>query len=75
MKRTEMLQEIRKMRFKEPYEGWQEGRLSQEDAARILGICDRALGGIEIAMKNREWRDCWTNGSTRYPIAGQPWMK
>ena len=43
MKRTEMLQEIRKMRFKEAYEGWQEGRLSQEEEARILGICDRSF--------------------------------
>ena len=43
MKRTEMLQEIRKMRFKEAYEGWQEGRLSQEEAAWILGICDRSF--------------------------------
>ena len=43
MKRTEMLQEIRKMRFKEAYDGWQEGRLSQGKAARILGICDRSF--------------------------------
>jgi hypothetical protein len=43
MKRTEVLQEIRKMRFKEAYDGWQEGRLSQEEAARILGICDRSF--------------------------------
>jgi len=43
MKRTEILQEIRKMRFKEAYDGWQEGRLSQEEAARILGICDRSF--------------------------------
>jgi len=43
MKRTEMLQEIRKMRFKEAYDGWQEGRLSQGEAARILGICDRSF--------------------------------
>jgi hypothetical protein len=43
MKRAEMLQEIRKMRFKEAYDGWQEGRLSQEEAARILGICDRSF--------------------------------
>jgi len=43
MKRTEMLQEIRKMRFKEAYDGWQEGCLSQEEAARILGICDRSF--------------------------------
>ncbi len=43
MKRTAALQEIRKMRFEEVYEGWQEGRLSQEEAARILGICDRSF--------------------------------
>jgi hypothetical protein len=31
------------MRFKEAYDGWQEGRLSQAAAARILGICDRSF--------------------------------
>lgn len=43
MKRTKMLQEIREMRFQEAYEGWQKGRLSQEEAARILGICERSF--------------------------------
>jgi transposase len=43
MKRTEVLQEIRKMRFEDAYYGWQEGRLSQEEAARILGVCDRSF--------------------------------
>ncbi len=43
MKRTELLQEIRKMRFEDAYYGWQEGRLSQEEAARILGVCDRSF--------------------------------
>ncbi len=43
MKRTEMLQEIRIMRFEEAYEGWQKGRLSQQEAARILGICERSF--------------------------------
>jgi hypothetical protein len=43
MKRTKVLEEIRQMRFEEAYEGWQEGRLSQEEAARILGICDRSF--------------------------------
>jgi hypothetical protein len=37
MKRTEILQEIRRMRFEEAYGGWQKGRLSQEEAAEILG--------------------------------------
>ena len=43
MRRTEMLQEIRKMRFEEVYSGWNDSRLSQEDAARILGVCDRTF--------------------------------
>jgi len=43
MRRTEMLQEIRKMRFEELYVGWQEGRLSQEEAARVLGVCSRTF--------------------------------
>lgn len=43
MKRTEWLQETRKMRFEEAYAGWQEGRLTQEEAARLLGLCDRTF--------------------------------
>ncbi len=43
MRRTEMLQEIRKMRFEEVYFGWNESRLTQEEAARILGVCDRTF--------------------------------
>jgi hypothetical protein len=29
MRRTKLLQEIRKMRFEEAYEGWEAGRLTQ----------------------------------------------
>ena len=43
MRRTEILQEIRKMRFEEAYGVWTEGRLTQEEAARILGVCDRTF--------------------------------
>lgn len=43
MTRTELLQEIRKMRFEEAYEGWQGGRLRQEEAARLLGVCERTF--------------------------------
>ena len=43
MRRTEVLQEIRKMRFEEAYEGWQERRLTQEEAARLLGVCERSF--------------------------------
>ncbi len=43
MRRTELLQEIRKMRFEEMYAGWNERRLTQEEAARILGVSDRTF--------------------------------
>lgn len=43
MRRTEVLQEIRKMRFNEAYAGWQASRLTQEEAARLLGVCERTF--------------------------------
>lgn len=43
MKRTEVLQEIRRMRFQEAYGAWSEGRLSQEEAAQLLGVCARTF--------------------------------
>ncbi len=43
MRRTEWLQETRKMRFEEAYGGWQAGRLRQEEAAQLLGVCERSF--------------------------------
>jgi transposase len=43
MRRTELLQELRKMRFEEVYDAWGAGRLNQEEAARILGVCGRTF--------------------------------
>jgi len=31
------------MRFEEAYGGWESGRLTQEEAARLLGVCDRTF--------------------------------
>jgi len=31
------------MRFEEAYSGWQRGRLTQEEAARLLGLCARSF--------------------------------
>ena len=31
------------MRFEEAYEGWNGGRLTQSEAARILGVCERSF--------------------------------
>ena len=62
MRRTELLQEIRKMRFKEAHGGWKEGRLNQEEAARLLGVCSRTFrrqidrfeeGGLEGLLDKR----------------------
>lgn len=43
MRRTEVLQEIRIMRFKEAYGGWQKGSLTQVEAAQLLGVCERTF--------------------------------
>ena len=56
MKPTKVLQEIRKMRFEETYEGWNEGRLTQAEAARILGVSairDRPRFPAQLPAKNR----------------------
>lgn len=43
MRRAEWLQETRRMRFEEAYEGWKRGSLTQVEAALLLGVCDRTF--------------------------------
>jgi transposase len=43
MRQTELLQEIRKMRFEEAYDGWTTQKINQTEAARLLGVCERTL--------------------------------
>lgn len=43
MRRTELLQEIRTMRFEEAFARWQERRLTQEEAACLLGVHERTF--------------------------------
>ena len=43
MTRTQVLQEIWQMRFKEAYGGWRARRLTQEEAVRLLGVCERTF--------------------------------
>ena len=38
MRRTELLQKIRKMRFEESFSIWTEGCITQEEAARMLNV-------------------------------------
>ncbi|RJP24892.1 MAG: hypothetical protein C4529_02025 [Deltaproteobacteria bacterium] len=62
MRPAEWLQEVRMKRFEEAYDGWVEKRLSQEEAARILGVSDRTFrryveryddGGLEALDDKR----------------------
>jgi transposase len=48
MRRTEVLQGLRGMKFEDVYGRWQERRLSQAEAAEILGMSERSF---------RRWRD------------------
>lgn len=41
MSRTRYMQENRKMRFEEAYAGWNQGQLTQAEAALLLGQCER----------------------------------
>ncbi len=41
--RARYVQENRKMRFQKAYDGWSEGRLTQAEAAPILGQCERSF--------------------------------
>ena len=41
--RARYMQENRKMRFQEAYDGWSEGRLTQAEAALLLGQCERSF--------------------------------
>lgn len=62
MRRAEWLQEVKKMRFEEVYGGWLKKQLTQEEAARILGVVDRTFrryvdryddGGIDALLDKR----------------------
>ena len=41
MRRTEVLQEIRMMRFYEAYHGWSRGHLTQDEAGILPGMSGR----------------------------------
>lgn len=43
MSRARWLQETRQMRFEEAFTLWQSRTLSQEEAAMLLGVCDRSF--------------------------------
>jgi transposase len=53
MKRTKLLQELLMVRFEEAYNGWQEKRLTQEEAARLLGVSDRTFRRYLVDYKEQ----------------------
>ena len=73
MKRTELLQEVRRVRFEEILGTWTEKRITQEEAARMLGVSDRTFrrylcryeeGGLD-GLKDRRLS---TASSRRAPV-------
>ncbi len=62
MSRSRYVQEHRAMRFEEAYQGWTGGRLTQAEAAMLLGQCERSFrrhverykaGGLEGLLDKR----------------------
>ncbi len=62
MKRAIWLQETRAMKFEQTQSEWEAGRLTQEEAAQILGICERSFrrylvkydeGGLDALVDKR----------------------
>ncbi len=43
MNRTAFHEKLKQMRFEEAYEGYQSKRLSQDEAASLLGVCGRSF--------------------------------
>ena len=85
MKRTAWLQETRMLRFEEALDAWTEKRLTQEEAARLLGVCARRSGAtwtVTVFKNGREmaaWlglvpRQRSTGGRTTDSASTQPWQ-
>ena len=43
MNRTDFHEKFKQMRFEVAYEGFHAKRLTQEEAARLLGVCSRSF--------------------------------
>ena len=65
MTRTEALREIRRTRFKEAYRGWQERRLTQREAVRLLGCVH--LPALRGPLRGRGARRVCRQTLTRCP--------
>jgi hypothetical protein len=54
MRRTDVMQGIRRMRFEEAYDGWTRRCFTQEEAARWLGVGDRTF---RLNTSEKAWKD------------------
>lgn len=54
MRRTELLQEIRKMRFEEAWLGWDSGRLTQAQAANCLEYVSGHFAATLIGIRKKD---------------------
>jgi light-regulated signal transduction histidine kinase (bacteriophytochrome) len=54
MRRTEWLEENRKMRFEEVYLGWNESRLTQATAALVLGVFEEFYRAPNAKAQTKE---------------------
>ena len=70
MDRTTVLQEIQKMRFEETWNEWKKGRLTQDEAGRIMGMSERTfrryVRRVEEGRRGQRILDkCLTHASAR----------
>ena len=59
--RARYMQENRNMRFEEAYQGWTGGRLTQAEAALLLGSANAAFAAMWIVTRRTGCKACWTN--------------
>lgn len=60
MKRTEFIQETRKLRFEEAYEGCKSGVVTHAEAALLcLVYVIVHCGVIDANMTQVDWKRCW----------------
>ena len=55
MAKARVLREVRSMRFEEICERWTESRLTQEEAAQILGCASASFGVSAGVTKPMQW--------------------
>ena len=70
MRRTEVLQGLRRMKFEDVYGRWRQRRLSQAEAAEILGMSERTFRRWRDATTAKAPRACSIDGSARRRAGG-----